>query len=212
MATTEIIPRIDEDGLVKTSADIKNLKLELAPLEEHIKGTTIRTELDYTLMGDAVVRVKDNQKKREWLAAPFKSILATIKQRIDGMGNVDDCKDLIKLGKQKMSDWRVPEKEASAEEQDEINRKRAKQGLPPIEVKPNIPKIPGLPARTNYHAECVDFDKLLEAYRKTTTAVQRTFLRQFLAPHDQNIGKFARDTKDDAATMKAIPGVKAWHD
>jgi len=211
MTTTELIPRIDEDGLMKANSDLANLKLQLAPIKQDIEQGEVKTEEDFAAMGKLVVQVKDNQKKREWIIAPFKSIMATIKDRINEMGNVDDCKTLEKLGKQKMADWRRPELEATSEEREDINKGRAKKGLPPIEVKPNIPKTPGMQLRTNYHAECEELERLLHAYRIGTPA-RRAFLQQFLMADNQAIGKFARDTKDDEAVMKQIPGVTAWHD
>ena len=82
-----------------------------------------------------------------------------------------------------------------------------------VAVKPNIPTVAGIKNQTYYMAEITDSHAIIDAYAAAFARgdqKQAVFLYQFITVDAQAVGKFARDTKDNAAAAKALPGVCFW--
>jgi hypothetical protein len=213
MATTELVPQIPQEGIQKATQELGDVRLMLVDFENEAKRIHVDSPETFAEMGALLLRVRDAKKKASWIMSPLNSIAKTIKDTFRSMelSVTNKAEEIDGICVAKLGDYKAPEREATKEEEADINKKREKKGLPPVEVKPNIPKVAGLRNRVNYYAECEDFRALLDAYRAGTPA-QRAFLQQFLMPNDKAIAAHARGLKDDAATMKAIPGTKAWHE
>jgi hypothetical protein len=78
-----------------------------------------------------------------------------------------------------------------------------------VEVVPSIPTVAGTRNQIHYYAEVSDTAKFLRAYLKAKPK-EREFLSRFLTVDQQEVGKYARETKDNQAVEKAIPGSRAW--
>lgn len=104
--------------------------------------------------------------------------------------------------------------EEAAKENAAAAAEEAKNAPPPmVSVKPNIPTVAGVKNQTYYFGEIESPNTILLKY---DTAILRgdvkryIFLRQFLSVSETAVGKFARDTKDNDAATKQLPGVRFW--
>jgi len=86
----------------------------------------------------------------------------------------------------------------------------------PVTAKADIRAVAGVPSRTNYKAEVLDFDQLLYAYvatfAKPTNLERRMYLRKFIMANEQKIGEEARGVKDSKKMSTCIPGVRFYED
>lgn len=107
-------------------------------------------------------------------------------------------------------------KEAGAEEEAAkataaaVAEEQANAPAPEVHVAPAVPKVAGVRNQTFYYAEVFDPTKILHEFATTKDVGRRTFLARFVTVSEQEVGKFARETKDDEKTMAALPGVRAW--
>src|SRR6266436_3270962 len=82
----------------------------------------------------------------------------------------------------------------------------------PVTVKADIRPVAGVPSRTNYKAELIDFAQLLYAYvatfAKPINMERRLYLGRFIMGNEQKIGEEARAVKDSKKMSTLIPGVR----
>ena len=98
----------------------------------------------------------------------------------------------------------------------ELAAKQAEEtaaNVPEVHVAPNLPKGAGLPKnQTYYSAEVMDPNEILFAYDEAIRKDDRNraaFLSRFVTVDEQEVGAFARETKDNAKVEAALPGVEA---
>jgi hypothetical protein len=92
-------------------------------------------------------------------------------------------------------DWNLAEQDKTAAEQKKANKgKRAENR---IEVKANVPKIPGTRFVPHYRWKLLEFSK-----------VDRTFLMC----DTKKISKQARDDQDPEKTERKVGGIKVWRE
>lgn len=112
-----------------------------------------------------------------------------------------------------------------AEEEAERKRQQAKAdadaekaNFRPIEVKPNVPTVAGVPSRRTYKAEVTDPVAFIKEYAKRyiqgaklgeTPAFE---LAAFITIDVQAVGRQARDMKDPKAFMERYPFTRAWEE
>ena len=105
-------------------------------------------------------------------------------------------------------------KEAGAEEeariaQAEVDAEAAKAAPPPqVTVKANIPSVAGTKSQTFYFAEVTNPVLIIAEFAMTTDPERRAFLQQFIIVDAQEVGVFARKTKNNEKAAKLLPGVK----
>jgi hypothetical protein len=106
--------------------------------------------------------------------------------------------------------------QAAAEEQAarELAARQAEEAArntPQVIVKPNIPTVAGVKSQVYFFAEVTVsyaiINDFIEATRRGDTE-RMNFLRRFITVNEQEVGKFARDTKDNAKASSLLPGVK----
>lgn len=104
------------------------------------------------------------------------------------------------------------QKEARVAEEQERARAAAaatvaKAAPPPIAyVKPNLPAVAGTKSQTYYAGDLEQPDLIIDAF--LSMPERRAFLRRFIMVNEQEVGKFARETKDVAKATAMLPGVK----
>jgi hypothetical protein len=87
--------------------------------------------------------------------------------------------------------WAIQEQEAAKAEQDRLNKgKRAEQR---VEVKPNVPTVPGTRLVIKYRCDVLDVSKVK---------------REWMTPDIQAIQAEARKDQDPAKTEKKVGGVR----
>jgi DNA repair exonuclease SbcCD ATPase subunit len=157
-------------------------------------------------------KAKEEREERERAAkeerqAKVKEINAALKA--GDIGKRQAAKMLKEAGAEEEA--RLQQAEAEAEE----SVKAAKEA-PRAVVKPNIPTQAGVPSRTNYKAELLNPDAIVEAYIRTFTKPidleRRVYLRQFITVDAQKIGEEARRVKDSKLMATKIPGVRFYED
>ena len=85
---------------------------------------------------------------------------------------------------------------------------------PTVTVKPNIPSVAGAAKnQTFYYAEMTNPAQIIAAYNQAliqSNLERQRFLQPFLMVNEQAVGKFARDTQDNAKATALVPGVRFW--
>jgi chromatin remodeling complex protein RSC6 len=117
--------------------------------------------------------------------------------------------DAKKLQKQIEEDAERKKQQAKADAEAE------KANFHPVEVRPNIPTVQGVPNRVNYKAEVEQPNVLINAFldavhlKNTERAV---YLRQFITVDAQKLGEEARRVKYSKQLAALIPGVRFYED
>ena len=86
--------------------------------------------------------------------------------------------------------------------------KKAAENVQTVTVKPAVPVVAGAKNQTFYFAEVTDPQAIIRAYETAKDPVRIAFLRRFIQVNEQEVGKFARDTKDPKKCAELLPGVK----
>jgi hypothetical protein len=119
-----------------------------------------------------------------------------------------------KAGEIKAREAEKLKKEAAEQEERERQRAAADavtaaNSAPEVKVQPNLPKGAGLPKnQTFYFAEVTDPQATIRAYETAKDPVRIAFLRRFITVSEQEVGKFARETKDNEKAASLLPGVR----
>jgi hypothetical protein len=79
-----------------------------------------------------------------------------------------------------------------------------------VKVKPSVPTVAGVKNQTYYYAEMIDPLAIIRAYETAKDPVRIAFLRRFIQVNEQELGKFAREEKDNAKASAQLPGVRFW--
>ena len=87
--------------------------------------------------------------------------------------------------------WNIKERQDAKAEQDKLNKGQRAENR--VEVKPNLPSVPGKRIVLHYRCEVLDASKVK---------------RDWMVPDVQAIERQARDDKDPAKTEKAVGGVR----
>ena len=66
----------------------------------------------------------------------------------------------------------------------------------------------GVKSQVYYYGEVTDPQAIIRAYETAKDPVRIAFLRRFIQVNEQEVGKFARDTKDPKKCAELLPGVK----
>lgn len=82
-----------------------------------------------------------------------------------------------------------------------------------VVLESTTPAVAGIKRRVNYYAEVVKSASLLFAYDEAVRSQNReraAFLSRFIQVDEQEVGKYARDTKDPKKVEETLPGVRSW--
>ena len=112
---------------------------------------------------------------------------------------------------QKKADEDAAERKRLAEEE----QKKSNENIQEVKVQPSVPTVAGIRRRVNYYAGAEtdkDEDLLIAAFKFSGDTQRGTFLRRFICVNNLEVAKYAREVKDDEAVMKALPGVRAYHE
>ena len=215
----EIIPStdIDRDQLTATLASVESLTLQLAPLKSKARELVLDSPEKYAELGAVLTEVRGLMKQGKAQFAPFDAIVDRVRNflRTKLLTHQNACVEIEGMCLSKMKTYQIEEKKASAVEEKRENKARAKEGEEPITVKPNIPSVAGYRRTTNFKAEFTSFDALLKEFRSLDARKDKerlVFLRQFIAPNEVALGRYARETKNPDKVQKTVPGVHAWED
>jgi flagellar biosynthesis GTPase FlhF len=121
----------------------------------------------------------------------------------------------LKAAEAKKLQKQVEEDAERKKQQAKVEAEAEKANFQPVEVKPNIPTVAGVPSRLNYKAEVTHPERIINAYvdavalRNTERAV---YLRQFIMVNEQKIGAEARAVKDSKKMATLIPGVRFYEE
>jgi DNA repair exonuclease SbcCD ATPase subunit len=91
-----------------------------------------------------------------------------------------------------------------------VAEEQAQASPPVVRVAPSIPVVAGVKNQTYYGADLTDGQAIIRAYETAKDPIRIAFLRRFIQVNEQEIGKFARETKDPEKVMELLPGVRAW--
>lgn len=119
---------------------------------------------------------------------------------------VQTAKDEIKtILNKKRNDWAELERQATAKEQAELDKKNQKAGAPRQQVLANIPTTAGKRKSTTWPIRIEDANKLLNQWKKGGKYGKD--LRPFIILDEQALAKEAREMQDPEAFMKRFPGI-----
>lgn len=89
----------------------------------------------------------------------------------------------------------------------------AVENVQQVTVKAAVPVVAGVKNQTFYHAEVTQPVLILLAYQSAVLNNDKDrmlFLGRFITVDTQEVGKFARDTKDNSKATAQLPGVRFW--
>jgi multidrug efflux pump subunit AcrA (membrane-fusion protein) len=91
--------------------------------------------------------------------------------------------------------------------------KRTAADVKEVKVLASVPTVAGVKNQTFFFGDVENGEKILNDYDAAVHAhdvPRQIFLRQFMMVNEQEVGKFARETKDNEKAAKLLPGVKFW--
>ena len=196
-------------GIETALATMDTLENSLVPLAERAKALQVSDAATFAQAGEIIAELKRVTKEGEVTLAPFKLIVQRVKDFMQQRFNRNNNRatEIHAILSGKMGDYTRKERPTAQKEEDTINKQRAKQGLPPETVQPNIPKVAGVRNTINYPIEVTDRSKFLNAFLKGDKQ-RRIFLSQFIALDESKLAAHAKDLKDPVEFMKHVPGVK----
>jgi chromatin remodeling complex protein RSC6 len=158
---------------------------------------------------EAEAKAADEQRKRDEAAAA--------ERRKAEQKAIEEARKAGELNKREAEKAKkeAEERERQAKEQAARNAAAEKANFRPVEVKPNIPTVQGVPNRVNYKAEVEQPNVLINAFldavhlKDTERAV---YLRQFITVDAQKLGEEARRVKNSKQLAALIPGVRFYED
>jgi len=163
---TELVPSLDQASLLKAIMELDLEVDKLPELRSKAEKIEIKTPDDFAKAGVLLGEVRAVRDSGNLKIGPFDAIvkrvqffLKTKRNEVEAEG---DAIDAILV--RKLKDFAAIEKEATAEEQEDVNKDRKKAGLAPISVKPSIPTIPGFKLKTNWKWNPVDISKAKREY------------------------------------------------
>jgi len=206
------IPKRDWDN---SCAALDQDAAVLPQLRAKAESIKVVDEATYAEMGAVLTQVRLIKQaplnRLGWVDTIIKRARGLYDQACNRVKN--ECTMIEDICKKELKTWEFREAPAAKAEEKQTNKARAKDGLPPVEVKPNIPKIEGYRRSTTYKAtfdKSEDFDKMLRRFFTTKSRDERTYLRKFMTWDEKELNAEARDVKDPKELMKRIPGVRAW--
>jgi hypothetical protein len=228
--------KLDYEQYIRAVED--HFEPELAPAEEKVKRTKLQMSSLIAPVKDWLVRLKVRQQswqaEEKRLAAMEREreqekLRAEARQKADAErreaerlareqreAREKQLEALRKAGEiGKREEARLAK--IATEEEAKARVLAAKQAeetaakVPELKVVPNIPKGAGLPKnQTYYGAEVNDANRLLLEFVFTNDPERRAFLRRFITIDQQEVGKYARDTKNNEKVEATLPGSRAW--
>lgn len=123
MATTELIPRIDPEGIQKATGDLADLRVTLSAYEADAKTLVVTNPQEYAYAGELLKKVRDNRKQGAWVMQPLKAIAKTIadKFRTMELEHLNKCEQIESIIEPKMVAQKQREREAAQAEERRIN-------------------------------------------------------------------------------------------
>ena len=215
MEITEIIPLnpLPLPGIETALTTMDKLENSLAPLAERAQTLQVIDAASFAEAGELIAQLKSITKESEVTLAPFKLIVQRVKDFMQTRFNRNSNRatEIHGVLSRKMGDYTRQERPAAHKEEDKTNRQREKQGLPPVNVQPNIPKVAGVRNTVNFPITIEDPKALikacLKAYKATDTK-RFQFLAQFIKLDETTLAAHARDLKDAEKFNSEVPGVK----
>jgi multidrug efflux pump subunit AcrA (membrane-fusion protein) len=110
-----------------------------------------------------------------------------------------------------LSKKRADEEAAAARKLADEQAAKTVADAPTIAVKPSIPTVAGVKNQTYYYGEVTNSGQLIAAYNAallSSDLERQRFLGRFIMVNEQEIGKFARDTKDCDKAASLVPGCR----
>jgi hypothetical protein len=215
----EIVPlpelEISRPAVLTAIEETEKDNLTLASLRPQAESIQVVDVATYSQLGSVLTQVRLVDPASHWskLDTFIKKLRAFYDMQVNRAKNE---RTLIEdICKKKLKAWEQRELPAAEAEEKQVNKAREKQGLPPVEVKPNLPSIGGYRRSTIYKAtfdKPSDFDKLLKAWKNAKNKAVWVFYRQFITFDAKRLNEEAREVKDPKALAKAIPGCRAWQE
>jgi hypothetical protein len=199
----QIIPSTELTGLETTIGQVEGLTAQVVALRDKARVMSCSNREEYSALLQVVADERILRKQGAAMFAPFTSIIDRAKSFVKTQAQKHDnaCEELEAAAKPKLKDFERKELAETQKEQDELNKKREKRDLPPVEVKPALPTAAGYRRTTNYPIIIEDTVKFMRAAKKDKD------LLKFIILDFQALAKEARDLKDPEAFNKKYPGV-----
>jgi DNA repair exonuclease SbcCD ATPase subunit len=195
--------------------------------EEKRKAEAEQRRINEEARREAERKAEEERRERERIAAEQRKeqeLQAARNKRIRDQ-EIEDARKAGELNKReaerlkKEAEQRAAAERKAAAEREEREKaqaaedaKAAAADVPEVTVLPNLPKGAGLPKnQTYYYAEVTDANEIIRAYNTAilnADGKRIAFLARFIQVDEQEVGKFARDTKDCAKAASLLPGVK----
>jgi len=208
MSTTETaLIRVVEGQIV--AAD--ELRLTLDDLKTRAQGIVVHDNPSCERALEVVKSGKEAIKQITAIAEPERLRLDTALKELRFQRDklIQPFSEVITPLEKQARDYRIAEQEAARAEQAKLNKGKAAEDR--VEVKPDVPNVPGVRFQTRYKAEVVNEEELVEAFLRAR-GDRRDYLRKFICANADALNREAREVKDMEKLTKAIPGVRFWRE
>lgn len=210
-----------EPELAPAEETVARCKLAMSQLVTPVKGwlkALVDRQKNYHAEEKRKAEAEQRRINEEARMAAAKKAEEERKERerqadIDRKAREKEIEAQRKAGEIKTREAERLRKEAAAEAEREKQRAAqdavlAAADVPVVTVLPNLPKGAGLPKnQTYYYGFVEDPQAIIRAYETAKDPVRIAFLRRFIQVNEQEVGKFARDTKDNEKAASLLPGV-----
>lgn len=198
------------EGQAKAIDDTLKIKVKEVEAEEKRRAEIEAARINRERIEAAEKKAKEEREERERLAKIEKDrkigeIRGALKRK--EIGKREAARMLKEAGA--IEEARLAEASADADAQVQAVKDN------PVKVEADIPKVAGVPSRTNYKAEVKDEDLIIDAYVRAVVkedTERAVYLRKFIAVDEQEIGSEARRVKDPKKLESLIPGIHAYAD
>lgn len=192
-----------QESLVK----MDEFKVAADVLYQSAADLTVEDGASFQRAGELIASLKQVAAESEACMEPYKltvrKVLDFIQQKFNK--NKNRTEEARAILTRKMGDYSRKEREATAKEQKQMDRKGI-EGT----VQPNLPKTAGVRTTVNYPITIVDpkalLRALLKAYKATDTK-RVQFLSQFVELNESALRTYAKEQKDPKKFNAEIPGV-----
>lgn len=190
MSTTETALVKVEEGKIVAGQELHLLLGELAGSAEHLvvhDKATCEEALELAKRKDDAIKfvMAAAEPERLRLRSALEKLLGERDKIVAALQSTVNRPELEARA------WNIKERQDAKAEQDKLNKGQRAENR--VEVKPNLPSVPGKRIVLHYRCEVLDASKVK---------------RDWMVPDVQAIERQARDDKDPAKTEKAVGGVR----
>lgn len=190
MSTTETALVKVEEGKIVAGQELHLLLGELAGSAEHLvvhDKATCEEALELAKRKDDAIKfvMAAAEPERLRLRSALEKLLGERDKIVAALQSTVNRPELEARA------WNIKERQDAKAEQDKLNKGQRTENR--VEVKPNLPSVPGKRIVLHYRCEVLDASKVK---------------RDWMVPDVQAIERQARDDKDPAKTEKAVGGVR----